>query len=79
MANNAGKASGFPEKPAVGDVASVTSREVEILLFAVAQPPVHGAKHIGVIVGPDPLILVGFGLRPHIRIVQFANIFILAR
>jgi hypothetical protein len=36
----------------------------EELLLAVAQPPPHRAEYIGIVVGPDPLVLVGLGLRP---------------
>src|ERR1700681_1101161 len=32
--------------------------------LAVAQPPPYCAEHVGIIVGPDPLILVGLGQRP---------------
>ena len=30
-----------------------------LLLLAVAQPPPHRAEYVGIIVGPDPLVLVG--------------------
>ena len=36
-------------------------------LLAVPQPPPHRAEHVGIIVGPDPLVLVGLGQRPLLR------------
>ena len=37
------------------------------LLFAVAHPPPDRAQHVGIIVGPDPLVVFGFGLGPFVR------------
>jgi hypothetical protein len=34
------------------------------LLLAVAQPAIDRAEHVGIIVGPDPLLRVGLGQRP---------------
>src|ERR1700694_4684592 len=37
-------------------------RQISALLLAVAQPAIDGTQHVGIIVGPDPLLVVGFGL-----------------
>jgi hypothetical protein len=36
------------------------------LLLAIPQPSVHRTEHVGIIVGPDPLLCVGCGLGPHV-------------
>jgi len=28
------------------------------------RPPPHRAEHVGIVVGPDPLVLVGLSQRP---------------
>src|SRR5260370_14244608 len=45
----------------------------EALRLAVAQPPPDRAEHVGIIVGPDPLVLVRLLQRPSLSRPQLAN------
>src|SRR5216683_6406776 len=49
------------------------------LLLSVAQSPIDGAEHVGIIVGPHPLVLGGLGFGPLLRGCQLADIGLLAR
>jgi hypothetical protein len=52
-----------PEEPAFAGV-SKDGAMAACLLLAVPQPAVDRAEHIAIIVGPDPLLLVGLGQLP---------------
>ena len=49
------------------------------LLLPVAQPAPDRTEHVGIIVGPDPLLLVSFGQFPLVRRCQLADVGLLAR
>src|ERR1700683_2341119 len=49
-----------PEEPAFAGVSKDEARSA-FLLLAVAQPAIDRAEHVAIIVGPDPLVLVGLG------------------
>src|SRR5258705_12607405 len=50
----------------------------EALRLAVAQPPPDRAEHVGIIVGPDPLVLVGLLQRPILTPSQLSALRLLA-
>src|ERR1700737_3386760 len=56
-----------------------SSVSFEDSLLAVAQPPVNRTQHVGIIVGPDKLLFVGFSLGPDVRGSQLADVGLLAR
>ena len=47
-----------------GLTAQLPGEKVDFLLLAVPQPAVNRPEHVGIIVGPDPLVLVGLGQFP---------------
>src|ERR1700730_5295644 len=51
----------------------------EALLFSVAEPPVDRAEHVGIIVGPDSLVLTSLGQIPFVGSRQLADIALLTR
>src|SRR3979490_1206710 len=56
-----------------------SSISFEDSLLAVAQPPVNRTQHVGIIVGPAPLLFIGFGLGPYIRGRELADVGLLTR
>src|SRR4051812_32396969 len=65
--------------PDASNASAVVAAAKHASLLAIAQPPPHRPEHVGIIVGPDPLIVLGFSLCPLLRGCDGADIGLLAR